>query len=75
MQYTGHQGLYRLGVKRQEFEADHSSPSSTEVKNGEAMPPFPHVPSFDSAELYNLGQGIILPFTVPNIPFILYFEV
>jgi hypothetical protein len=29
-------------VKRQECEADHSPPSSAEVKNGGALPPLPH---------------------------------
>jgi hypothetical protein len=29
------------GVKRQGCEADHSSPSSAEVKNGRAIPPLP----------------------------------
>jgi hypothetical protein len=28
-------------VKRQSFEADHSSPSSAEVKSGGAIPPLP----------------------------------
>jgi hypothetical protein len=56
-------GALSPGVKRQELEADHSSPSSTEVKNGEAKLPFPHMPFFDCAQLYNLGQGITLPLT------------
>jgi hypothetical protein len=30
------------GVKRAGCEADHSSPSSAEVKNAAAMPPLPH---------------------------------
>jgi hypothetical protein len=30
-----------LGVKRPESEADHSPPSSAEVKNGTAIPPLP----------------------------------
>jgi hypothetical protein len=33
------------GVKRQGHEADHSSPSSAEVKNGGAIPPLPHMSS------------------------------
>jgi hypothetical protein len=32
------------GIKRQEREADHSSPSNGEVKNGGAIPPFCHAP-------------------------------
>jgi hypothetical protein len=31
------------GVKRQGREADHSPPSSAEVKNGGAIPPLPYV--------------------------------
>jgi hypothetical protein len=30
------------GVRRQGHEADHSPPSSTEIKNGGAIPPVPH---------------------------------
>jgi hypothetical protein len=40
-----------LGVKRPGREADHSPPSSTEVKNGGAIPPLPHISSWCSAEL------------------------
>jgi hypothetical protein len=36
-------GAISPGVKRQRREADHSPPSSAEVKNGEAMPPLPHM--------------------------------
>jgi hypothetical protein len=35
-----------LGGKRQEREADHSPPFSEEVKNGRAIPPFPHTSSW-----------------------------
>jgi hypothetical protein len=31
------------GIKRQGHEADHSPPSSAEVKNGGALPPLPHM--------------------------------
>jgi hypothetical protein len=34
------------GLKRQGREADHSSPTSTEVKNYRAMLRFPHAPSW-----------------------------
>jgi hypothetical protein len=37
------------GVKRPEGNADHSSPSSTEVKNGGALPPLPHMSSWPGA--------------------------
>jgi hypothetical protein len=33
---------WTTGVKRPGSEADHSPPSSAEVKNGGAMPPLPH---------------------------------
>jgi hypothetical protein len=36
-------------VTRSGWEADHSSPSSVEVKNGGAIPPLPHMPSWHSA--------------------------
>jgi hypothetical protein len=36
-------GVSHWGVKRQGREADHSPPSSTEVKNGGAIPLLPHV--------------------------------
>jgi hypothetical protein len=36
-------------VKRQGREADHSPPSSAEVKNGGAIPPLPHMFSWHSA--------------------------
>jgi hypothetical protein len=35
-------GALFLEVKRPEREADYSSPSSAEIKNGGAMPPLPH---------------------------------
>jgi hypothetical protein len=34
-----------FGVKRQEFEADHSLPSSVEVKNAEKIFPLPNMSS------------------------------
>jgi hypothetical protein len=37
------------GGKRPGREADHSSPSSAEVKNGGAIPPLPHMSSWHSA--------------------------
>jgi hypothetical protein len=37
------------GVKRLGREADHLNPSSAEVKNGGAIPPFPHMSSWHSA--------------------------
>jgi hypothetical protein len=32
-------------IKRQQREADHSPPSRTEVRNGEAIPPLPYTSS------------------------------
>jgi hypothetical protein len=37
------------GVKRPGREADHSPPSNAEVKNGGAIPPLSHMPSWHSA--------------------------
>jgi hypothetical protein len=37
-------GAVSPGVKRQGREADHSSASSAEVKNGDAIPVVPHIP-------------------------------
>jgi hypothetical protein len=37
------------GLKRQEREAEHSLPSSAEVKNVGAIPPLPYVPSWHGA--------------------------
>jgi hypothetical protein len=37
------------GIKRPGPEADHSSPSSAEVKNGGAIPPFSHMSAWRSA--------------------------
>jgi hypothetical protein len=47
-------------------EPDHSSPSSAEVKNGEAMPPLPHTVSWNGPYLinhrYNITYGAHPPF-------------
>jgi hypothetical protein len=34
------------GGKATEYEPDHSPPSTTEVKNGGALPPLPHTSSW-----------------------------
>jgi hypothetical protein len=50
----GHQASYPMGrIKREGCEADHSLPSSAEVKNGEAITPLLHTSSWRSAELHN----------------------
>jgi hypothetical protein len=48
-----------LGVKRSRREADHSPPSSVEVKNGGAIPPLPHMSSWRGAEL-STGENLLL---------------
>jgi hypothetical protein len=40
---NGYLGAFSPGVKRQGDEADHSPPSSAEVKEGGAIPPLPHI--------------------------------
>jgi hypothetical protein len=40
----GVDGVLSPGVKRPGREADHSPQSSAKVKNGGAIPPFPHMP-------------------------------
>jgi hypothetical protein len=40
---NGYRGLFRSGVDWQGREADHSSLSSADVKNGGAIPPLPDV--------------------------------
>jgi hypothetical protein len=42
-------GALSPGVKRPGREADHSPPSSAEVKNGGAIPPLPNMSSWHSA--------------------------
>jgi hypothetical protein len=37
--------------RQQEQEADHSPPSSGEVRNGAAIPPLPHTSSWRGAQL------------------------
>jgi hypothetical protein len=49
--------IYFLGIshrptKWQRLEADHSTPFSTEVKNGGAIPPLAYVPSWHGAESF-----------------------
>jgi hypothetical protein len=39
---TGGGGVASPGMKRQRRKADHSPPSSADVKNGGAIPPLPH---------------------------------
>jgi hypothetical protein len=46
-------GVLSSGIKRPEREADLSPPSSAEDKNGGAIPPRPHMPSWHSDLLIN----------------------
>jgi hypothetical protein len=39
-------GLFPWGVKQQGLEADHSPPTSAEVKNGGPIPRLPHTSSW-----------------------------
>jgi hypothetical protein len=42
-------GLFPLGVSQQGREADHSPPTSAEVKKYGSIPPLPHTSSWHSA--------------------------
>jgi hypothetical protein len=42
-------GQFSQGVKQPGHEADNSSPSSAEIKNVGAIPPLPHMSSWNSA--------------------------
>jgi hypothetical protein len=50
------------GSKMQDREADHSPPSSSEAKNGGAIPPLPDVSSWHRGNF----TFISLTFSVPN---------
>jgi hypothetical protein len=50
-------------VKRLRREADHSPPSSAEVKKGGAIPPLPHMSSWHSDSLINHRDNFISGFT------------
>jgi hypothetical protein len=47
--YSTGTGAFFPVIKRQGRDADHSSPSSAEVKNGGAILPLPHTSSWHSA--------------------------
>jgi hypothetical protein len=42
-------GAFSLGIKRQGREADHSPPTSAEIRKGGAIPPLPHTSSWNNA--------------------------
>jgi hypothetical protein len=48
-EYNEYRGAIFPEVKRPGREADHSSPSTAEVKNGGLIPPLPHTPSWGCA--------------------------
>jgi hypothetical protein len=48
LMYNSYLGSLSPGIKLRGREADHSLPSCAEVKNGEARPPLPHMPSWHS---------------------------
>jgi hypothetical protein len=47
--YPIRSGVFPLGANRPGRAADHSPPSSAEVKNGGAIPPLPHMTSWRGA--------------------------
>jgi hypothetical protein len=50
------------GVSRQGREADHSTPSNAEVKNGGAIPPFPNMSLWHGAQL--IKSRVTLPLSL-----------
>jgi hypothetical protein len=46
---NGLRWLFFNGIERQGIEADHSPPSSAELKNGGAIPPLPHTSPWRNA--------------------------
>jgi hypothetical protein len=48
------------GVKRPGREADHSPPSSTQIKNGKAIPPLPYMSSWHSAWLIKHRDSLMI---------------
>jgi hypothetical protein len=50
-------GALSTGVKRQGLEADHSPPSSVEVKNGGAIISIPNTPSWRGAKLIKYKEN------------------
>jgi hypothetical protein len=57
--YNGYRGS-SLGVKRPGREADHSLPSSAEVKNGGAIPLLPRMSLWHSSELIKHSDNFIV---------------
>jgi hypothetical protein len=59
-------GPLSLGVKRPEREANHSPPSSAEIKLRGAIPPLPNTPSCRDAQL-NHRDNFTLPYVIASI--------
>jgi hypothetical protein len=55
------------GVKRPGLEADHSPPSSAEVKKSGSIPPLPHICSWRGEQLYHSSTALI------GLSFVAYF--
>jgi hypothetical protein len=51
-------GALSLVVKRPGRDADHSPPSSAEVKSGGAMPPLPHASSWHGLRISSRVHGV-----------------
>jgi hypothetical protein len=49
--FNGYEGLFSLEVKQPGHEADHTPPSSTEVKNAWSCTSTPNTPSWHGAQL------------------------
>jgi hypothetical protein len=60
------------GFKQWGHQADHSPPSSAEVKKGAAIPPLPHMPSWHTAYLIKHRDSFTLP--LPRKKFCLKLE-
>jgi hypothetical protein len=50
-------GALSPGVKQQRREVHHLPPYNVDVKNGGAIPPLPHIPSWYSVSFYKLVQS------------------
>jgi hypothetical protein len=60
-------GAISARVKRPEREADHSHPSSAEVKNGRAISPFPHTSSLGGVQLIKLSDNVTFTLNLKHI--------
>jgi hypothetical protein len=58
--------FFPLRVKQPGHETEHSPPSSAGVKNGEAIPPLPHMSLWYSAYLIKHRNNFFLPLLLQN---------